>query len=327
MALGLGIGLSKIKAIASGLKVRFQGDGVVVAALDGILRDLSASFVSEGTVVAALETLKLLGVNFSGTGTMVAEFENFTEEYQAVLDYATAQGYTLPSEAQQVLQNQLVIDLISSNVWAKRDVIYNPANDGSAGFGSLNWKNPTLHQMTLVNSPTFTVNLGFSGNGTSSYVDLNYNPEADGVEFQLNDHGYECYNFNATANTGVLISAFGSNYCEISNDNPNSRFILFDSATVGRTVSVGVNSQDGWLMNERTGSLASDWKTYKNNVELTHIGQVVAALPNVNFRLFARNSGSFFGDGQAAFVGAGASLTTQEKTDYYTIVNNYLAAI
>ena len=76
MALGLGIGLSKIKAIASGLKVRFQGNGVIVAALDGILRDLSASFVSEGTVVAALETLKLLGVNFSGVGTVTADLVN-----------------------------------------------------------------------------------------------------------------------------------------------------------------------------------------------------------------------------------------------------------
>jgi hypothetical protein len=37
---------------------------------------------------------------------------------KAVLDYATAQGYTLPSSGQQTLQNQLVVDLKDGGIWS-----------------------------------------------------------------------------------------------------------------------------------------------------------------------------------------------------------------
>jgi hypothetical protein len=42
----------------------------------------------------------------------------FDADYQAVLDYATTQGYTLPSAGQQTLQNQLVVDLKDGGIWS-----------------------------------------------------------------------------------------------------------------------------------------------------------------------------------------------------------------
>jgi hypothetical protein len=42
----------------------------------------------------------------------------FDADYQAVLDYATTQGYTLPSSGQQTLQNQLVVDLKDGGIWS-----------------------------------------------------------------------------------------------------------------------------------------------------------------------------------------------------------------
>ena len=78
MPLGLGLGISKLKSLVSGLRVRFQGNATITAALDGILRDLSADFVSNGTVTAALEAIKLLSVDFSGDGTLTADLASFT---------------------------------------------------------------------------------------------------------------------------------------------------------------------------------------------------------------------------------------------------------
>ena len=40
----------------------------------------------------------------------------FDADYQAVLNYATTQGYTLPSAGQQTLQNQLVVDLKAGGI-------------------------------------------------------------------------------------------------------------------------------------------------------------------------------------------------------------------
>jgi len=77
MPLGLGLGITKLKSLVSGLRVRFQGNATITAALDGILRELSADFVSNGTVTAALEAIKLLDVDFSADGTLTADLASF----------------------------------------------------------------------------------------------------------------------------------------------------------------------------------------------------------------------------------------------------------
>ena len=117
--------------------------------------------------------------------------------YQAILDYATTQGYTLPSEAQRLKQNQLLIDLKSAGAWTKLDTFVNFATDGSSAFALIDWKR--LTQYTAVNSPTFTANEGFMGNGTSSYIDTNFNPSTQGVNYTLNNASRYAYVFSGSA--------------------------------------------------------------------------------------------------------------------------------
>ena len=59
---------------------------------------------------------------------------SYDSDYQAVLDYATTQGYTLPSSGQQTLQNQLVADLKDAGVWSKLDTFAVFATDGNEDF-------------------------------------------------------------------------------------------------------------------------------------------------------------------------------------------------
>ena len=106
-------------------------------------------------------------------------------DYQAVLDYAITQGYTAPSAAQQTLQNQLVVDLKAGGIWSKLDTFAVFATDGDSDFALTDWKR--LSDFTAVNSPTFTTNEGYNSNGTSSYLDTNYNATTDGVNFQNTD--------------------------------------------------------------------------------------------------------------------------------------------
>jgi hypothetical protein len=75
-------------------------------------------------------------------------------DYQAVLDYATTQGYTLPSAGQQTLQNQLIVDLKAGGIWSKLDTFAVFATDGDEDFALIDWIR--LTQYTAVNSPTFT---------------------------------------------------------------------------------------------------------------------------------------------------------------------------
>ena len=118
----------------------------------------------------------------------------FDADYQAVLDYATTQGYTLPSSGQQTLQNQLVVDLKDAGIWSKLDTFGVFATDGDSDFALIDWIR--LTDYTAVNSPTFTTNQGFQGDGVSAYIDTNWNPFTDGVNYTLNDASFGGYRFN-----------------------------------------------------------------------------------------------------------------------------------
>ena len=91
----------------------------------------------------------------------------FDADYQAVLDYATAQGYTLPSAAWQAIENQLMIDLKASGAFAKMVYFRNYRGNGDLDYKCINWKNPGTYNATRVNSLVVDNNLGFASDGTS----------------------------------------------------------------------------------------------------------------------------------------------------------------
>jgi len=90
----------------------------------------------------------------------------FTAEYNTILARAATLGYTAPSYAQKVLQNQLIIDLKNAGYWAKLGNMYifkvDLTGGGSSAFTLLNWINPSLTTCSLlihaggVVSPTHT---------------------------------------------------------------------------------------------------------------------------------------------------------------------------
>ena len=134
-----------------------------------------------------------------GIGIDNAVYGSFSAQYNAVLTEASAQGYTLPSPAQQAKQNTLMAAFISSGVLAKVDVLFIFANDGSKEFGCINWKNPSGAKANPISSPTWASNAGFTGNGTSSYILTGYNPSGSG-NFTLNNASRYIYVKTATAN-------------------------------------------------------------------------------------------------------------------------------
>lgn len=111
----------------------------------------------------------------------------YDSDYQAILDRATTLGYTLPSDAVKLKQNTLLTSMKADGVWAKLDVFYVFAQDGGSAFATLNWKNPNANQASIASSPTFVSNGGFTGNGTSSFIDTNFNPATQGVQYTQND--------------------------------------------------------------------------------------------------------------------------------------------
>ena len=238
----------------------------------------------------------------------------FDADYQAVLDYSTTQGYTLPSAGQQTLQNQLLIDLKDAGIWSKLDTFAVFATDGDSDFALIDWKR--LTDYTAINTPTFSVNGGFTGNGTSSYIGTNFNPVASGVNYSLNDAGrfFWVDNRAGTVWEGVI----GSN----SNESRNAAtaFNKINQGVANLNASVTFNIDEFHAIN----------RTSSTNVELftntTQSSRTATSSSIFNGNQNVLRGNAVYNGSRFRFYGMGASLVS-ENTDFYNAVNTYLTSL
>ena len=248
-----------------------------------------------------------------------AQTGGFDADYQAVLNYATSQGYTLPSAGQQIIQNQLVSDLKAAGVWAKLDVLYVFANDGGQDFATLNWKNPSAHQATLVNSPVFTSNVGFTGNATNAYIDTNFNPATQGVNYTLNDAGRFGY-YSARPTTGANFfegNASGISTTRTVNSTNTQQFI--NSGILNATVTfVEANP---WRAINRTSSVDVVLFTSVNRFDRTSTSTTVQS-----FNQFIMRSGGGYSAHTVNFYAMGGALVAENDT-FRDLITNYMTSL
>jgi hypothetical protein len=238
-------------------------------------------------------------------------------DYQAILDYATTQGYTLPSSSQQTLQNQLVIDLKDAGVWSNLDTFAVFATDGDEDFALIDWIR--LIQYAAFNSPTFTTNEGFKGDGSSTYLDSGYNYNGNVTENDLHFGGY-AFNDKTIYNIIGGVDS-GSNDVLISTDfNDGQSFSRCNS--IGRLSFIGTNQTGVHIVSRNNGTsvdLISANGTISNQSSTSTGG-----VPNGN--VTALKFGSVYTDSTIAIVHAGVSVNN-ELSDFFTAVNSYMTSI
>lgn len=261
-----------------------------------------------------------LGLSLTTGGVLSSPASAVDADYQAILDQASSLGYTAPSASQQTLQNTLVTDLKTAGVWDKLDVFYCFATDGDSDFATLNWKAPSSHQVTKINSPTFTADSGFTGDGSSSYLDTNYNPATSGTNYTLNDASISIWNNTFVLNnfiTGVNDSAYNCLRMSVSSAN-----IRINMGT--NSLSPVVNFSDSnktFRQLNRTSS--SNVTAFQNTTSTTHSG-ASTSIEGQN-QLILKAS-SFYSSTEVAFFGMGASLVS-ENADFYSALNTYKSAL
>lgn len=268
----------------------------------GIFRGFSESAFSDKLFAGQLPTE--LGNNI------------FCSEYIYILNYAKYLKCTLPTLSQQIKQNQLLLDLKSSGVWDKLDTFAILATDGNSDFALIDWKR--LSQYTAVNSPTFTTNGGFTGNGTSSYIDTNFNPTIGINKYLLNDASRIYW---ADQRTGGSLTIEGSSIAGVNvsvyQDSPSIR-INQSSNSLNSSVNFAV---DGWKSINRTSS---------TNVELftgtTQFSRTANSTSLANSNQFFIRGGTSYSAIRFRMYAMGQSLVS-ENTSFYNAVNTYLTSL
>lgn len=240
----------------------------------------------------------------------------FDTDYQAVLNYATSLGYTLPSAGQQIKQNQLMLGLKSSGAWAKLDTFAMFATDGSSNFALIDWKRLTTY--TAVNSPTFTSNGGFAGNGTSSYIDTNFNPATQGVNYLQN-------NASRYAWANAINGTQGFDGIDIGGRNRMIR---------GNVATQSIN-QVGNVLNTAfdftaTIGMKSIHRTSSTNVELFNAISQSSRTANSGAidskSQFILRNGASYALHTISMYAMGASLVS-ENTSFYNAINTYITSL
>ena len=236
-------------------------------------------------------------------------------DYQAILAYATTAEYTLPSASQRIKQNQLMLDLKAAGVWTKLDTLAIFATDGNSDFALIDWKK--LSQYTAVNSPTFTTNQGFTGNGTSSYINTNFNPAIGTNNYILNDASRCAWVFTAASNRIIDGISSGSQNDMTTQVNNQQRI---NSGTTALSVSADL-SGTGFKSIHRTSSTNV---SVFNNTTQTNGTATSTSITSENQFILRR--GSTHSAHQVSLYGMGASLVS-ENTAFYNAINTYLTSL
>lgn len=230
----------------------------------------------------------------------------FTAEYKAVLNRGTTLSYTLPTTATQQKQNKLLKSMKADGVWDKLDVFYVFAVDNNASaFATLNWKNPNANQSTLVSSPTFVNNGGFQGNGTSSYIDTNFNPATQGVQYTQNNASRYFFT-HAISGTGRLDGVMSSNANTMTRGSNQSQRINAGTNNLSAPFDYDANVNTKSI--HRTSATSV---TLYNSTTGTTLTQTSTAITSAN-QLILRGS-VLYGTHTCAAYAMGASLIAEHS--------------
>lgn len=243
----------------------------------------------------------------------------FDVSYKAILDRAIFLGYSLPSIDQQAKQNTFLVTLKTIGVWNKLDVLYVFAQNGGSAFATINWKNPSANQSTLINAPAFVSNGGFQGDGVSSYIDTNFNPFTQGVNYTQNNASRYFFThaisttagrFDGSSLTNRNQMIRGLTNAQRINAGTNVAGVPLDFTTTANTKSLHrISANDITAYNETTGASTT---------------QTSATMDSVNQWIL--RAGTQYGAHTCSAYAMGASMIS-EHNNFITAWNTYKSSL
>lgn len=244
----------------------------------------------------------------------------FDPDYQAVLSRATSLGYTLPDAPTQAAGNALVVGLKAAGIWSKLDVLYLFATTGDQNFATLNWKAPTLYQATLVSSPTFRSKGGFKGDGLASYINTNFNPATNGVQYTQNNASRAAYITTPATGLNAALAIDGNSSASVNTSRNAALVTQRINSTTNLTTAHDVQGAGLKTIN-RTDANTLVNTTGTTLVSQTSASQVISSLVQWIFR-----STTTYGDMEIGMYAMGSELTSVYSA-FNNAMNNYMRAM
>jgi len=247
------------------------------------------------------------------SGPLIMEGSAFAE---ALFEAMT----TPPSPTRQALITNTINLLVINGLWNKLDLFYMLAAENEQA-ARLNWKTPGSFTLTATNSPSFVTDRGFAGNGTTSYLDTNWNPLTQGVAFTLNSASFGCWVRNTSASSVFELGAIAGAGLRLSTRTAGGTIQALINDLTGHQVVMA--SAIGLTVGSRPD--ASNIVIYKNGAIVSAPGEVDSVSVGT-VAYFSRNVNTY-SPRQIAFGFWGAGLSANENSELYKIINAYMLAV
>lgn len=283
----------------------------VVSSARAIYDGDSADF----TVTASNGTLTI-GFPFTATGTVSA--------YSAEATALFARMSSQPDATRKGLIDTLIGSLKTAGVWTKLDALYILAAHTSQA-ALLNWVS-TSYNLTANNSPTFTTDRGYTGNGSNATLSTGFIPSsAPSPKWTQNSATLGAW--VRTNITGLNEYVIGSGTSNAAGVNPRSSVANTLRGQINNTTLFNwgtITSSVGLSILTRTSSVLVG--CYKNGASQGTQGTTSNTNPSVEIILLGFNNST--GSNHEIAVGfIGSSFTGTNVTDVYNALNTYLVAV
>lgn len=239
---------------------------------------------------------------------------------------------TPPTDARKALINACIVALKDSGVWDKLDTLQMlAAADSQAAL--LNWKDPATFTAVPQNAPTFTVDRGYAGNGSTSYLKTGFNPTTapspkyvqNSAHISLTDRtaraAADTVQIGAYVPSVIFMAELGT---RLSGD------VYVGRLNTGTAQAVANTSSDGRFLSSRTASNST--QAYRNGTTLGAAANGVSSAPvSLEFYVCGMNNNgaglAFPSDDQIAQYSIGGALNSTEAAAFDAAIAAYLTGV
>jgi len=234
---------------------------------------------------------------------------------------ATANG-GIVNDTRIAAVNTLIGGLKTDGVWTKLDRLWLFAADSQA---SALVDLVARSKATAVSSPTFTVDRGFTGNGTSSYIDSNFNPTtASSPQFLQNSANMFAWSNTSGQDAGGLCGTLANTDIRIfpRYTDDVAYWSCNDAAGTGLASATGAT---GLYLANRTASNAETLDLNGSQIDSKSASSTAPA--SGDFTVLRGSGGSSLSTRQACCFGFGGSLLSGDRTSLYSRLRTYMTAV
>lgn len=226
-----------------------------------------------------------------------------------------------PSYTRKLQMNRLIRDLKRYGIWTKLDILYVFAQSGAAN-SLLNWKSSSYNGAN--NAATFTTDRGYTGDGSTAYIQASTYAAGTG-QYAQNDHHMGAWMRSAGASGKGIMG--GGEVVGYSNTitHGGSSLIFCDAQTIAPDTFTATNT--GHIVQSRTASGTFD--AYRAGTLLGAPSRSVTN-PTSSFLILAINldaAAANFSAGEVSAAHFGAGLTATQVANFGTALQTYMTAV